>query len=145
MPGVIQIRLAQRRTYRDPAPSTQCTGLYLRTQTQPGGHRLQGPPAAPAGQEPEGPACHSDHLPLHLPRLPEREVPTRTVSHCSFSQSIIHTSICWLALREKKEKSHGDLKGRGRRGKRKPGFLSCAGCRGRPLDAHSEELPAFAL
>ena len=30
-------------------------------------------PAAPAGQEPEGPGCHSDHFPLSLPRHPERQ------------------------------------------------------------------------
>ena len=59
-----------------------------------------------------------------------REIPTRTVSHCRFSQSIIHTSIRWFALREKKEKNKIKLQGFEKtreKGERQPLSLSCAG------------------
>lgn len=68
--------------------------------------RSQGSVPPPQPRSTSRPGCHSDLLPLHLSRLPEPESPTRAVSHCSISQSIIHTTIsaCFEGEKGKKKK-----------------------------------------
>ena len=139
-PGVIQIGLEHRRTFPKLAPLVQCTALCPRTQPQPGGHRALCPPQPRSTSRP---GCHSDLLPLHLSRLPEPESPTRAVSHCSISQSIIHTTIsaCFEGEKGKKKKKRVRKdKGEGSRG-----LFSVQGIGIRALGAFSKEVPAFAL
>lgn len=76
------------------------------------------------GRSQRGLAVTQITSPQNLPRLLwTREIPTRTVSYGSFSQSITHTSICLLVLRKKKQNKSQSEEITREKGERKSGGL----------------------